>query len=68
MRISYKDYYEPTPKNIRKWADGLLGVSTFMTASLIYCNCKGLAISSLIVGVLGKVISNFFSEDVECKT
>ena len=59
----YKQYYMPTPTNIRKWADGLLACSTFVTASSIIENYPLLALIALFVGVLGKFVSNFFSEN-----
>jgi len=57
-----KNYYKPTPKKWRKLGDALLGVSTFITASAIATNHHGIAITSLIIGSVGKFLTNFFSE------
>ena len=58
-----KDYFKPTPKRLRILGDTLLAVSTMVTASAIAGNSKWLAVSSLIVGVLGKFMTNFFKDE-----
>jgi hypothetical protein len=58
-----KDYYSPTPKKWRKLGDALLGVSTVITGFAMYENVKWVAILALITGVVGKFLTNFFTED-----
>jgi hypothetical protein len=58
-----KHYYNvPTPAKWRKLGDALLGVSTTITGFAIYEEVKWLAISALALGVIGKFLTNFFSE------
>lgn len=58
-----KNYYAPTPKKWRKLGDALLGVSTTITTFAIYQEMKGIAITALVLGVIGKFLSNFFTEE-----
>lgn len=58
-------YYLPTPKFWRKVGDGLLGASTMITAASIYSDYEWLAMSSLLIGVIGKFMTNLFSDSVE---
>jgi len=55
-------YYSPTPVKWRKLGDALLGVSTTITGFAIYEEIKWIAISALILGVIGKFLTNFFSK------
>ena len=56
-------YYSPTPTKFRKLGDALLGVSTTITGFAIYQDVKWVALTALIIGVIGKFLTNFFSED-----
>lgn len=61
--MSFKQkYYAPTPAKWRKLGDALLGVSTTITGFAIYEEVKWVAITALAIGVVGKFLSNFFSE------
>ena len=62
-KFTLKSYWAPTPKKLRKLGDALLGVFTVTSMSSMITDHKTLAITSLIIGVLGKVLTNFFSED-----
>ena len=55
-------YYSPTPKKWRKVGDSLLAVSSFITGYGILGDQNWLALSGLIAGVLGKFLTNLFSE------
>lgn len=57
-----KNYYKPTPPFWRKLGDAMLAASTTMTTYAIYNDMKAIAITSLIIGTLGKFLSNLFSE------
>lgn len=61
--MGFKNYWKPTPKNLRRLGDSLLGVSMFITTYSIMEDMTGLAIGSMIVGVVGKFLTNFFKED-----
>ena len=54
---------QPTPKNLRKFGDGLLAVSATITGAAIAGGNDILAYISLGCGIVGKFLTNFFSED-----
>ena len=57
-------YASPTPKKWRKLGDALLAVSTMLTTYAIADDMsKYVQIGSLLLGVFGKFLTNFFSED-----
>ena len=56
-------YFKPTPKKWRKLGDALLGVSTTITTYAIVEDYKWVAIAALIIGSVGKFLTNFFTED-----
>lgn len=56
-------YSSPTPKKWRKIGDALLATSTTITSFAIYEDAKAVAIAALVLGSLGKFLTNFFSED-----
>lgn len=57
-------YGSPTPKKWRKLGDALLAVSTLITTYAIADEwSKYASLSALILGVLGKFLTNLFSED-----
>jgi len=57
-------YASATPKKWRKIGDALLAVSTTITTYAIADEWNKYAtLSALILGVLGKFLTNFFSED-----
>lgn len=60
-KFSYKDYYEPTPANLRKWGD-LWAVFCLAIASSAAMYLHPVATVTLIMlGALGKAFSNFFT-------
>lgn len=56
-------YAKPTPEKWRKLGDALLGVSTTITGFAIYEDAKWVAISALLIGAVGKFLTDFFSQD-----
>lgn len=62
-KFSIKSYWAPTPNKMRKIGDSLLGVFSVLSVSSIIMDDKKLAVVTLIVGVLGKILSNFFTEE-----
>jgi hypothetical protein len=48
---------------MRKIGDALLGIFSITSMSSMIMDDKKMAIASLIIGVVGKVLSNFFSEE-----
>ena len=60
--FSVKSYYKPTPRKWRKIGDALLGVSLIAIPSEL-SGYTWLSISIFALGVVGKFLTNFFSED-----
>jgi hypothetical protein len=56
------NYYKPTPARWRKIGDGLLAASTFVTGYSLIANYHTLAITALVVGAIGKFMTDFFHE------
>ena len=65
MKFELKGYYKPTPKKLRKLGDALLGSSQFLTGYAIIMDEKYLAITCIIIGTIGKFLTNFFTEKDE---
>lgn len=57
------NYYGPTPKKWRQLGDALLAVSTAVTGYTMYTNEQTIALISMICGVVGKFLTNFFTDD-----
>jgi hypothetical protein len=57
-----KKYYTPTPQKWRKIGDALLAASATITSFAIYEKVDWLAYVALFSGVIGKFLSNLFSE------
>lgn len=57
-----KKYWDSTPVKYRKLGDALLAVSTTITTYAIVEDMKIFAISALVLGSVGKFLTNFFSE------
>ena len=69
-----KSYWKPTPKKWRRIGDGLLASASVLAIGGLWqfdnlkeiftpTEIKGLIISSIVLGVLGKFLTNFFKED-----
>ena len=65
MKFSWKGYFDPTPKIIRKIADSILAGATLASTFTFIMDYKNVAITIMIVSVLAKVLSNFLSDDTE---
>jgi hypothetical protein len=63
MKISWKRYFEPTPKRFRVLGDSLAAGSLFVAGLSIMTGHEKIAIGVAIAGWLGKFISNFFSDE-----
>jgi hypothetical protein len=72
--IMMKNYWKPTPKRWRKLGDSLLAVATIIAVGGIWQfdslkelfttgELKIMIISSIVLGVIGKFLTNFFKED-----
>jgi hypothetical protein len=65
MKFDINGYYKPTPKNFRKLGDALLGMSQFLTGYAVVMEEKWLALICILIGTIGKGMTNFFVEETE---
>ena len=61
LKFGIGQYAKPTPKKLRRLGDGLLLASTIMTNETMV-DKPAIASVALIAGVIGKFLTNFFSE------
>jgi hypothetical protein len=61
LKFGIMQYGKPTPKKLRRLGDGLLIVSTLFTNEVMG-DRPFVASVALITGVVGKFLTNFFSE------
>jgi hypothetical protein len=62
-KFTSKSYWGPTPVKLRKIGDTLLGVFSLTSTAAIINDNKQLAVWSLVIGVVGKILTNFFTEE-----
>jgi hypothetical protein len=63
MKFTWKGYWKPTPKGIRKIADSILAGATLASTFAIMNDHPHLATWVMIVSVVAKVLSNFLTDD-----
>ena len=72
------NYWKPTPKKWRKIGDSLLAVSTVLSIGGLWQfdnlkdvftsnELKVMIVLSIVLGVIGKFLTNFFVEDITQK-
>jgi hypothetical protein len=61
-KIGFKEYFKPTPKNIRKIADSILAATLMAGTFSFAMEHKTIAIVIMVVGVVAKFVSNLFGE------
>lgn len=61
-KFSWKGYWQTTPLMFRRIGDALLGIFSIVSVSSVITEHKDLAVASLIIGIIGKILTNFFSE------
>lgn len=65
--MKFKNYWEPTPKNIRKAGDAFLALAAYGEIHSTTINpCVGHIL--VYLGLGGKFLSNFFAEDNDVKS
>jgi ABC-type transport system involved in cytochrome c biogenesis permease subunit len=63
MKVSWKGYWQPTPKGIRKIADSILAGATLASTFAVMDNHPKLATWIMIISVITKILSNFLTDD-----
>jgi hypothetical protein len=63
MKFGWKRYFEPTPKRMRILGDSLAAAGTFGASIVILNGHPLVGTIIMVIGVVGKFISNFFSDE-----
>ena len=63
MKFSWKDYWKPTPKGIRKLADALLAAAMTVSTFAMINDYPKLAGIIMITAGIAKFFSNFFTDE-----
>lgn len=63
MKFELSGYYKPTPSGIRKVGDVLQYGAQVVAGASIVNEKPELGLIVMIIGAVGKVLSNFFVED-----
>jgi len=63
MKFGWKRYFEPTPKRMRVFGDSLAAAGTFGASIVILNGHPIVGTIIMVIGVVGKFISNFFSDE-----
>lgn len=63
MKFGMNEYWKPTPKKIRKFADSLSAASLAASGIAFASDYKIVAYVVLVSAFVGKFLSNLFSED-----
>ena len=64
MKFTWKGYWQPTPKGIRKIADAILAGATLASTFAVANDHPKLATWIMVTSVVAKVLSNFLTDDV----
>lgn len=63
MRFGWKVYFRPTPKRLRVLGDSLAAAGAFGSSIISLNGNPKLGTAILIAAVLGKFLSNFFTDE-----
>jgi len=63
MKFGWSYYFKPTPKRMRVLGDSLAAAGTFGSSIAILNGHPIVGTSILVVSIVGKFISNFFTEE-----
>lgn len=63
MKFGFSQYWKPTPKKIRKFADSLSAASLAASGIAFASDYKVVAYVVLASAFIGKFLSNFFADD-----
>lgn len=65
ISFGWKEYFKPTPKRLRVFGDSLAAAGT-LGASIAVLNGHPIAGTTImVVAVIGKFISNFFTDETK---
>lgn len=65
MKFGWSYYFKPTPKRLRIFGDSLAAAGTFGAGIVVLNGHPVMGTIIMGIAVIGKFISNFFSDDIE---
>lgn len=65
VKFGLKEYFKPTPKRISVFGDSLAAAGTLGASVAVLNGHEIVGTTIMIVAVVGKFISNFFTEKTE---
>ena len=63
MKFGWSQYFKPTPKRMRVLGDSLAAAGTFCSGIVILNGHPVAGTVVMVVAVIGKFISNFFTDE-----
>lgn len=63
VKFGLKEYFKPTPKRFRVFGDSLSAAGTFAAGVSVLNGYPIVGTVVMVVAVVGKFISNFFTEE-----
>ena len=62
-KFGWNSYFKPTPRLFRRIGDSLLAVCAFAATYTILQEYRVVSLVILFLGIVGKFLTNFFSEN-----
>lgn len=63
QKMKWSNYFKPTPKRVRVLGDSLAGSAVFIATISMVSGYEKIAIAVAIIGMVGKFLSNFFTDE-----
>lgn len=63
MSFGKKSYMKPTPKNLLKLGIAIRGIGTTITGAGVLSDNKVMALTALVIMIVGEFLIDFFGED-----
>lgn len=64
-KFGWKYYFKPTPQRVRIWGNSIFAASMTAAGFSFITDHKWLGGSIIVLGFIGKFISNFFADEVD---
>lgn len=65
QKMSWNNYFKPTPKRIKILGDSLAGSAVFIATISMVNGYEKIAVAVAVIGMVGKFLSNFFADDTK---
>lgn len=63
QKMKWGNYFKPTPKRVKILGDSLAGSAVFIATISMVSGYEKIAIAVAIIGMVGKFLSNFFTDE-----